>query len=96
MFSILYWSLKTRNVLAKVLLYSFKQDEVASLPETLSAVVKQFLEGESACSTSSSPGAGTDMTLSNKVFGLVKTIVYYQPLFIFGRLSVRAAKFTAW
>jgi len=74
--------------------------EGASLPEALARVVRQFLEGECTADSSDPTGqnqnsSGGDMTLTNRVYSVVKALVYYQPLLILGRLSASAAIYAA-
>jgi len=78
--------------------------EGASLPETLTQVVKTFLEGETSehCNDNLVQGQtqipdadaqqNNSMTLTGKVYAIVKGLLYYQWLPL--RLSVRAATFT--
>ena len=70
------------------------------MPEALARVVRQFLEGECTADSSDPTGqnqnsSGGDMTLTNRVYSVVKALVYYQPLLILGRLSASAAIYAA-
>ena len=61
-------------------------------------MVKNFLEGElgggsSNGQTQIGDKAEGSMSLSGKVYAIVRGIVYYQPLFVLGRWSFRATSF---